>query len=398
MSLQTSGSISGMSGVEGGPLTVVSGVALLINIVGLYAFTGVALCVFGYIALTFFLVFWADRTVKEPRCAVAGSMVLVLSWAVALVGGALVGAFHWVQYAHAAYAVLGVYALTVLIWLVGQAYSALWSLLFPLAGAAMLAAVVQLGAPPGADDMQKEESWTPVLVTAVDEAGRPIEGATVYLDLVWFWQGDPALDGKREYWSTARTKDDGTAVMALHEDPRFKRLVIRVRREPGGNGYNEPSTIGRCVGYVDARVQTVLATPKVPYPFRVVMSRRAHPDVAVLGVVLEAPDYRENSYGLNFRLTLTPELPSYEDGLTLGGGVNERDQVRDVYVRASQGLVFKIGRDLAARPLVLRVLELDWTQSREVYRELKRVRIDALALGDERTLPTLKLPGRTNQP
>ncbi len=33
--------------------------------------------------------------------------------------------------------------------------------------------------------------------------------------------------------------------------------------------------------------------------------------------------------------------------------------------------------------------------SADLARELKRVRIDAMALGDERTLPTLTLPGRT---
>jgi hypothetical protein len=395
MSRQTTGSTSGLGAVEGGPLTVVAGSALLVNVVGLYAFTGVALCVFGYIALTVVLAVRAERTVKNSGSAAAGSTALFLSWVAALVGGALVGAFHWVQYAHAAYAVLSLYASAVLIWLVGRAFSALWSWLLPLAGAAMLAAVVQLGAPPGADDMEKEESWTRVLVTAVDEAGRPIDGATVYLDLVPFWQGDPALDGEREWWSKGKTGGDGTAVMALHEDPRCKRLVIRVRREPGADGFNEPATIGHCVGYADARVQAFLPAPKVPYAFQVVMARRAHPDLAVLAVELEAPGSREEIVGRGIRVALTADLPSYEDGRTLGGGsVNDSGSVRDVYLHGSQRLVFKIGRDLAARPLALRVLERDPTRYDDAYQELQRVRIDPLALGDERTLPTLTLPDR----
>jgi hypothetical protein len=49
MSHRTTGSASGLGAVEGGPLTAVAGLALLFNVVGLYAFTGVALCVFGYV-------------------------------------------------------------------------------------------------------------------------------------------------------------------------------------------------------------------------------------------------------------------------------------------------------------------------------------------------------------
>lgn len=383
MSRQTTGSASGLGAIEGGPLTVVAGLALVVNLVGLYAFTGVALCVLGYVALTAVLVSRAEWTAKNRRSAEAGSAVLLLSWVAALVGGVLVGGLHWVQYVHAAYAVLGLYASALLIWLLGPAFSALWSWLLSLAGAAMLAVVVQLGAPPGADDMDKKESWTPVLVTAVDEAGQPIEGATVYLDLVQFWQDDPTLESKREWWATGKTGDDGTAVMALHEDPRFKRLVIRVRREPEAGGINEPETIGRCVGYADARVQAVLPAPKAPYSFPVVMARRAHPGMAVLAVELEAPDSREEAVGRNLRVTLTAELSSYRGG-----------RVRDVYLRGSQRLVFKISHDLATCPLSLLVLERDATRYDDGYRVLKRVQIDAVALGEERTLPTLTLPGR----
>lgn len=397
MSHQTTGSARGVSPIEGGPLTAVAGMALLFNLVGLYAFTGVALCVFGYIALTLVLSSRAERSAKSKGSAQAGTAVIVVSWVVALVGGVLVGGFHWVQYAHAAYAVLGTYALAVLIWLVGRAFGAWWSWLFPLAGVAMLAAVMQLGSPPGADDMEKQESWTPVNVTAVDQAGQPIEGATVYLDLVQFWRGDPALDGEREWWSKHTTESDGTAHMALHQDPRFKRLLIRVRREPFAGGYNEPTTIGGYVGYDDARLQAVLPAAKVPYSFQVVMTQRAHPDSALLVIDVDAPVSAEDVVGRSIKLALSPEpeLPWYEGGRTFNEyAVVNNGLVRDLYLRGSQRLVLKLGRDLAARPLTLHVLERDWSRYDDAYLELKKFGIEPIQLGDHRTLSTIALPGR----
>ena len=86
MSHQLSAS-SGTSSGEVGPLTAIGGFALVFNLIGLYAFTGVALCVFGYIALTLILSSSASKSTRNPGAAEGGNVVMILSWVVALVGG-----------------------------------------------------------------------------------------------------------------------------------------------------------------------------------------------------------------------------------------------------------------------------------------------------------------------
>lgn len=397
MSQQSTGSMRGMGPVDGGPFTAVAGIALLINLVGLYSFTGVALCVFGYIVLTLVLSSRAERTAKNIGSAQAGTVAIVLSWIVALVGGVVVGAFHWVHYSQAAYAVLAMYAVAVLIWLCGKAYDAFWSWLFPIVGLAMLWSVMQLAAPPGADDMEKKESWTPVNVMAFDEAGRPIEGATVYLDLVQFWKGDPALDGDREWWSKDTTEKDGTAQMAIHEDPRFKRLLIRVRHEPFGRGYSEPTTIGGYVGHEDVRLQTTLPAPKIPYSFQVTMKERAHPDTALLALDVDAAVSADAIVGRNIKLALTPEpeLPWHEGGRTFNDYlVMQNGVLRDLFLNGPQCTVISLGRDLAGRPLTLHVLERDATRYDDAYLTLARLSIPPIPLGEHLVLPTIMLPAQ----
>lgn len=397
MTHRTAASSSSIGASDGGPLTAIAGMALLINVAGLYAYTGVALCVFGYIGLTLFLSSRAWNSVQNPGSADAGNAVMILSWLVALIGGVLVGAVHWVQYAPAAYAVLVAYALAVLIWLVGRAFTAVWSGLFSLAGAAMLAAVLQLGSPPGADDLEKQENWTPIKVSVVDQAGEPIEGAAVYLDLVPFWSGDPQFDGDRSWWSKETTAADGTAHMALHDDPRFKRLLIRVRHDPFSGGFNEPQTIGGYVGHEDARLHAYLPEPKAPYAFQVVMRQRAHPDSAYLAVKLEAPVSAEEIVSRSIKVVLTSrgELPWSEEGRTFNEtAVAQTGSVRDLYLSGSQSVIFKFGSDLAARPLTLHVLEGEWSHARETYRQLYRADCDPIPLGGESKLPDLTLPRR----
>lgn len=381
--------------MDGGPLTAIGGLALVFNLVGLYAFTGVALCVFGYIALTLALSSGAGRGLRNRESAESGTMALVLSWVVALVGGALVGGLHWVQYAHAAYAVLGVYAFAVLIWLVGRAYSALWSCLFPLVGAAMLAVVMQSGPPPGADDMEQKESWTPVNITAVDEAGTPVEGVTIHLDLVHFWQGDPEWDGEREWWSKDETKINGTARMAIHEDVRFKRLVIGARREPFTGGFNEPTTIGGYTGYSEARLTTVLPTHKVPYAFQLVLTRRPHPDSALVAVELSAPSLTAaDSRSLKLVLTPEPNLSPREGRDALKDDDLRSALVRDVYLSGSQSVVLKLGRELTARPLTLHILARDSSRYDDSYLVLETKSVEPISLGDDRTLSPFVLADR----
>jgi hypothetical protein len=398
MTQYSTGSMSGAGVGDAGPLTMIGGAAFIGNVIGLFAFTWVALLVFGYIALLIVLSVQASRAAKNASAAESGSVVLMLSCLAALVGGVLVGAFHWVQYQHAAYVVLGLYAVAVVVWLAGRAFTAGWSCLFPALGLAMLLAARLLGSPPGADDMEQAENWTPVTVTVVDEEGNPIEGATVYLDLVWFWQGDPELEGDdREWWSEGTTAGDGTARMALHEDPRFKQLVIRVRRDPLSNGYNEPKTIGDWVGYDDVRLAANALTPKKPHSIHVVMSRREHPDAGFLAIELTEPQAAEGVVSRSIRLALSTEAeppaeeyPGQLDQITAGNLC-----VRHCYLSGTEPLVFRLGRELAGQPLTLHVMERDYSDSSETYRQLQSVSIEPTHLGEEHTLGTLALPRRT---
>jgi hypothetical protein len=395
---QYSSSTSGMGATSGGPIAAAAGFALILNVVGLFTFTGVALCVFGYIALTAWLMWRAESGSTGRGSAAGGTGVMIVSWLTALLGGAAVGAFHWVEYAHAAYAVLGFYGLAVAVWLCAGAFGALWRLLFSGIGLAMLAAVVMLAPPPGADDMEKKENWTPVDVMAVDSEGNPIENATVYLDLVQFWSSDPDLDGDRPWWSKDKTGSDGIAHMKLQKDPRFKRLVIRVRHEPGSGGYNEPTTIGACTGHEDARLAATLPAPKVPYDFKVVMPQRPHPDSAFLAIELHSPGTAAASKNLtshNVKLALTTdsELPWYDGHKTFNDyAILRSGGLRDIFMKDSQRLVFKLGSELAGHSLTLHVLERDYTTYDEAYREIRTVCIDRIALGGQCTLPPLYLP------
>lgn len=401
MTHYSTGSISGVG--DAGPLTMIGGIALIGNFIGLFAFTWIALLAFAYAALMLVLSLRATRSAKNAAAADSGSVILMLSCLAALVGGLLVGAFHWVQYHHAAYAVLGLYAVAVVVWLAGRAFTAGWSCLFPALGLAMLLAVLQLGSPPGADDMEQAENWTPVTVTVVDDEGTPVEGATVYLDLVYFWQTAPELGGDREWWSHGTTHGDGTARMALQEDPRFQRLMIRVRREPLMSGFRQPTTIGDSVGYDDAQLDTYLSTPKRPYSFQIVMSRRAHPDAAFLAVELTEPQPAEGAATRNIRLALTtqPQPPAdVHDELWEPSSAGD-EAVEHCYLMGSEPLVFKLDRGLVGRPLTLHVLEQvhsgGYANSRETYQHLRSLTIDAIPLGGEKTVKALALPGRAAQ-
>jgi hypothetical protein len=396
MSFQASRSAGGL-GVESGPVTAIAGFALLVNLVGLFTFTGVALTVFAYIVVTALMLTWARRRVEESTTLEIGTVLMVLSWMAALVGGAIVGGLHWVQFAHAAYAVLGLYAGSAVVWLFGRALSALWSLVFPAVGVALLTAVMQLGAPPGADDMEEQENWTPVNVAVVDEAGEPIAGAKVYLDLLQFWQGEPELDGDREWWTKDETADDGEAKMHLQEDPRFKRLVVRVRHEPETAGFNEPTTVAAAIGHDDARLTAVLPEAKIPYSFRIVMHERPHPDAAFLAIELATADWTVETPSRSLKLALTaePDLRWDAEHRTFDeDAVNETGRLRYVYLSQTERVVFRLARNLAGRPLTLHVLEHEPTPYREAYRELATVGIAPISPGGRRDLPPLVIPTR----
>lgn len=387
MSHQLSAS-SGTSSGEVGPLTAIGGFALVFNLIGLYAFTGVALCVFGYIALTLILSSSASKSTRNPGAAEGGNVVMILSWVVALVGGVLVGGFHWVQYQQAAYAVLGMFGLATLIWIVGRAFDSLLVWLLPVVGVAMLCAVIQLDPPPGSDDMEKKESWTPITVKVLDESGNPIDGAEITLDLLHVWQGDPPLSADRKWWCKDKTGPDGIAEMALHEDPRFKRLLIRVQCEPSSSSFNVPTTIGACTGYVEARQQTILPAAKAHYKFEFVMAEREHPESALLAIELASSV--ENAHSVQVAITTEADLPWNEGTRTNNDSVvRDNGQLHDVYLSGRQTMVFKLSRNLAGRPLTLHLIEHDSSRYDDSKRVVRQIPIDPIPLGRSFTLPPI---------
>jgi hypothetical protein len=370
---------------------------LVVNVVGLFTFTGVALCVFGYVALTLWMTIRSGRDAETSNAAEIGAALMALSWIVALVGGAAVGAFHWVAWSHAAYAVLGLYASAVLVWLFGRALNGLWSFALPAVGVALHIAVMQLGSPPGADDMEQAENWTPIAVAVLDESGDPVEGATVTFDLVQFWHGDPELEGDREWWTKSETDAQGIAKTSLREDPRFKRLVIRVRHE-ASSGYPEPKTIAACVGHEPARHAASLPAPKVPYVFEVKLKPRPHPDTAFLAVELDAPDAQPGDISRSLTLILTTEgdLRRNDEHRTTDE-IAEVDEgiVQNIYLSQREKVVFKLNRDLAGRPLKLHVLERNPGHDGS-YTELAAANTGFIAAGTSRKLHRIMVPPAGN--
>jgi hypothetical protein len=372
----------GTSGAN--PLTWVAGICLLINVVGLFAFTAVALCVFGYIGLTLFLATRAQRGAPRSRSSDAGNVVLFLSWIAALAGGAAVGAAHWVQFSHAAFVVLALYVLAVVIWILGRAFNMLRALMLFLLGAAALAAVTTLHAPPGSDDMEKAENWTSVIVNVVDSSGNPIRDATVILDLLWPWQTEPDFDADRDWWQKAQTGSDGVARIQIEKDPRFKKLLIRVRREPFKGGYNEPTTAAGYIGYNDARLQTTLPVEKETYTFTISMTERAHPDTAYLEIELDSPVSAIPYFRRYFKLALTTdrELPWYADHHNFNDyAIRKSGGLREIEANGMQRLAMKLGNELVGRPFILHVVERDFGRNDEAYVELPTVNVDPIQFG-----------------
>src|SRR4051794_17044659 len=143
-----------------GPLTAIGGIVLLVNVVGLFAFTGLALAIFGYIGITILLIWLAGRNSARTKAFRGAEAAMVCSWFAALATGVLVGALHWVKFPHAAYATLGLYSLAAAIWICGRAISFLSAFWFTSFAAALWAAVICLPAPPGSEDPSDRENRT----------------------------------------------------------------------------------------------------------------------------------------------------------------------------------------------------------------------------------------------
>jgi hypothetical protein len=220
----------GASGSDPGPLGIVVGIALIINVIGLFFFTGVALLTLGFIGVTWALC--AKTLSDETQSQDFGIAMLVLCWVAALFTGASVGAFHWWDFKWPALVAVGLYALAVLG--LARGLGILRLLLSLLLSAAMIYAVLMLPPPPGSLDEEKEENWTRVEITVTDEAGNPLEGATVLVEAKWFWQNDTP-EQELGLWGKRETDAKGAADSRIKEDARLKTVVVRVERPPLGD-------------------------------------------------------------------------------------------------------------------------------------------------------------------
>ena len=256
------------------PIALVLFAALLINLYGLYAFTGLAILTIAFIVVTAILASLAvPNTLEETSGNEAAQVFLFLTWGSALVTGATVGLFHWFAFKRPALITLGLFAICILIWIFGRSISALWAISLTLFTFAMAYGVLVLPAPPGSLDMEKKENQTLVVVQVRDGAGRPVYAA-VYADLKWYWRSDPPLDDDdRQWWSkTYAYPTDGAgglATLNLQDDPRFKILVVRVRPEP-----RQSETVEARVEYEDARAERVVPGPGTVQPFNFVLKER----------------------------------------------------------------------------------------------------------------------------
>jgi hypothetical protein len=329
-----------------GPLGAIGGIVLLINVVGLFAFTGLAVTIFAYIAVTVLLMCRAGLQGPKSSAGGAGVAVLILSWMAALATGVCVGAFHWVKFPYAAYVTLGLYGLAVAIWLGGRVFGFLHALLFSSFGAALLAAVVCLPAPPGSEDPNDKENRTRVVARFVDEAGLPVEDVEVWFDLKWCWQDDPKLREKPD--ATSLMIDNccglpqGSAPWEAADDPRYKLLVIRARRGPHRGGED--------AGYEDVRHEMLLPRRGQEYKVQLALQERPHPDVAFLDVTAE-PRAGETPF-IELLAGREPELPRTSYSLDFDA-LNSGWAGAHASSRSAFRGVLRIERELAGRPLFL---------------------------------------------
>jgi len=250
-----------------GPVALPLFFAMIIDLYGLYAFTGLALVVFAFVIGTAILgsVSGANAANSAGK-GESAQVFLFLSWACAFISGAVVGLFHWFQFKRPALLTLVFFAIAVVIWIATRSISAVWAIVIGLLTAATACAVIVLPPPPGSLDMEKKENQTMVVVSVKDPAGHPLN-ATVYADLKWPWRKDPPLeDDNREWWSKTETyvgELPGVATLHLQVDPRFKILVVRVKPDPVA----ETGAFGGRVEYEDGRAERAVPVPGTVQPF-----------------------------------------------------------------------------------------------------------------------------------
>jgi hypothetical protein len=335
--------------LAGGPVAAIGGIILLVNVVGLFAFTGLALAIFAYIGITLLLIGRAGLYDSKSAAAGAGSAAMIFSWLAALGAGVLVGALHWVSFLHVAYVTLGLYALAVAIWLLGRALSFAYACLFTSLGAALLAAVICLPAPPGSEDPDDKQNRTRLLARFVDETGAPVEEVEAWFDLKWFWCDDPRPREKAD--ATSLRPDNsyglpaGSTPWEFSDDPRFKLVVIRARRRPHYDG--------RDAGYADIRRELPIPRRGEQYPVVIELKEQPHPNVAFLDVTDAGSDEKDRF--IELRLSQEPEMAHKDSSASYSADNVSAKACAQASVSRYSGFrgVLRVGPELADRPLFL---------------------------------------------
>lgn len=215
---------SGSTGAQGGTFGPVLGIALLVNVAGLYFFPGVAVLTLGFIGVTYL---FAARALASEASSDAGKALLIFSWIGALATGITTGAFHLWDFRWPALVTVALYLLAVLAFVMGGGQR-LWPMVPALLLAGMLVcAVLMLPPPPGSLDEEKEDNWTHVTIRVVDQDDQPVEGAKVLVSARWFFQGDPPED-ELGFYGVVKTDSSATAHTLIKEDTRLKTVVARL--------------------------------------------------------------------------------------------------------------------------------------------------------------------------
>jgi hypothetical protein len=177
--------------------TQLGGLALLGNLVGLFAWTSIALIVFGYCAALLILESMhgtrpqVNPSVRPSGFVTAGVGLLMCSVLWALVAGVLVGGFEAVTFKTAALVAIGLFSLRTAFYWFGRCLTVFGLIVGVLFSAGLVYAVCECQAPPGSpEEKEKERKGCRVVVTVTDEQHTPIQFA--YVDCQWRNEGELA--------------------------------------------------------------------------------------------------------------------------------------------------------------------------------------------------------------
>jgi len=167
--------------------TQIGGLALLGNLVGLFAWTPIALSAIGFCAALLVL---ESRQATGPRViplSAAGSpsltagfisLMIAILWA--LVAGVLVGGLGLMPFKLAAAIAIALFVLRTLFYLSGRYLTSFGAMIAVLFSAGLAYATYECHAPPGSPETaEKEHKGCKIVVTVTDEQNQPIQFATV---------------------------------------------------------------------------------------------------------------------------------------------------------------------------------------------------------------------------